>query len=122
MRSPRVGDNRFRLGVTWASLLPAPLEKRGGQKYIIGYLSFNSWKLHRRKRSEDDRGSVTHTHEVRAQGMLKHHSPKMFTFQTADFSTHHQGRIYKFGAPRPTDQKAPPPFPEDSDYTDVEIQ
>ncbi|KAG8242920.1 hypothetical protein J6590_056486 [Homalodisca vitripennis] len=33
---------------------------------------------------------------------------------------HNQGRIYKFGAPRPTDQKAPPP--EDSDYTDVEIQ
>ncbi|KAG8293707.1 hypothetical protein J6590_013857 [Homalodisca vitripennis] len=31
-----------------------------------------------------------------------------------------QGRIYKFGAPRPTDQRAPPP--EDSDYTDVEIQ
>ncbi|KAG8296025.1 hypothetical protein J6590_066653 [Homalodisca vitripennis] len=33
-----------------------------------------------------------------------------------------QGRIYKFGAPRPTDQRAPPPSPEDSDYTDVEIQ
>ncbi|KAG8284283.1 hypothetical protein J6590_106379 [Homalodisca vitripennis] len=33
---------------------------------------------------------------------------------------HTFGRIYKFGAPRPTDQRAPPP--EDSDYTDVEIQ